>query len=75
MRLLCELAISEKDRQLIRVAASQGHSANAARNSLGILNLTTERERVQETTDEYVEIKHMVNEIAQAKKDAIDSLV
>ena len=73
LRLLCELASSEKDRRLIRVAASQGHSANAARNSLGISNLTTERERVQEAIDEYVEIKNMVNEIAQAKEDVINS--
>ncbi len=73
LRLLCELASTEKDRRLIRVAASQGQSANAARNSLGISNLTIERERVQEAIDEYVEIKNMVNEIAQAKEDVINS--
>ena len=73
LRLLCELASTEKDRRLIRVAASQGQSANAARNSLGISNLTVERERVREAIDEYVEIKNMVNEIAQAKEDVRNS--
>ena len=40
---------------------------------MGISNLTIERERVQEAIDEYVEIKNMVNEIAQAKEDVINS--
>lgn len=73
LRLLCELASTEKDRRLTRVAASQGQSANAARISLGISNVTLERERVQNVIEEYMEIKNIVNEVAQAKEDVLSS--
>ena len=69
LRLLCELASSEKDRLLIRVAASE-----CSKKFLGnIKSAHRERERVQEAIDEYVEIKNMVNEITQAKEDVINS--
>lgn len=52
LKVLCELASSEKDRRLIRVAASHGQTGNQARKSMGISNLRAERERVKEAVKE-----------------------
>lgn len=75
LKVLCELASSEKGRRLIRVAASHGQTGNQARKSMGISNLHAERERVKEAVKEYEEIKKAVNEIAQAREGALTSFI
>ena len=75
LKVLCELASSEKERRLIRVAASHGQTGNQARKSKGISNLHAERERVKEAVKEYEEIKKAVNEIAQAREGALTSFI
>ena len=68
LQLLCELASTEKDRRLIRVASCQGMSANEAK-AVGVSNLNEEKRMVFEAVQEYQEIKRAVNKIAQAKFD------
>lgn len=66
LKLLCELASSEKDRRLIRVASCQGKSGNEAKR-LGVSNLNKEKKIIYDAMQEYLEIKQAVNKIAQAK--------
>ncbi|CAB3979645.1 Hypothetical predicted protein [Paramuricea clavata] len=65
LKLLCELASSEKDRHLIRVASCQGKSGHKAKR-LGVSNLNKEK-IIYDAMQEYLEIKQAVNKIAQAK--------
>ena len=43
LKILCELASSEKDKKLIRVAATTNFSATRAKKELGISSLVNER--------------------------------
>ncbi|CAB4005888.1 Hypothetical predicted protein [Paramuricea clavata] len=58
LQLMCELASSEKDRKLIRVACCQGKSGNEAK-AMGISNLNKEKAMVYEAIEEYKEIKKL----------------
>ena len=66
LKLLCEMASSEKDKRLIRVASCQGMSGNEAKR-LGVSNLNKEKMKVYEAMQDYLDIKQAVNKIAQAK--------
>ena len=66
LKLLCEMASSEKDKRLIRVASCQGMSGNEAKR-LGVSNLNKEKMKVSEAMQDYLDIKQAVNKIAQAK--------
>ena len=72
LKVLCELASSEKDRRLIHVAASHGQTGSHAQKFMGISNFHAERERVKIAIREYEEIKAAINQIAQ---DALSSFV
>ena len=70
LKLLCELASSKKDKQLIRVAASTGISAKLAKNELGISELNTERKRVAKAIEDLEHIKSAVNDIIESKQSS-----
>ena len=73
MKLLCSLASSEKDRKLIKVAASSGLSASQSKSRLGIEDVNAERHEVFTAVKELQEIKEAVEELAMAKLANEDS--
>ena len=73
LKLICELATSEKDRRLIWVAARQGLTSNTARRLPGISDVIRKSERVNSDIEEYLEIKRAVKDIALAKETVASS--
>ena len=69
MKLLCSLASSEKDRKLIKVAASSGLSASQSKAKLGIEDVATERDAVFAAVKELQSIREAVEELAVCKQN------
>ena len=70
LKLLCELATSENDKRLIRVAASSGMSQRTAQKELGISNVNEERARVAVAIEDLEQIKVAVNQIVESKESS-----
>jgi hypothetical protein len=62
------LASSEKDKKLVRVAATAHISAKKARKELGINNLAMERKAVSEAIEEFQDIRDAVDEVVHVKE-------
>ena len=70
LKLLSELATSEKDKRLIRVAASSGMSQRTAQKELGISNVNEERARVAAAIEDLEQIKVAVNQVVESKESS-----
>lgn len=68
LKILCDLASSEKDKKLIRVAATAHLSAKKARKELGINDLAMERKVVSEAIEEFQDIRDAVDEVVRVKE-------
>jgi hypothetical protein len=68
LRMLCALSSSEKDRKLIRVAATAHLSAKQARKELGISDLAKERKAVYEAIEEFQDIRDAVDEVVRIRE-------
>jgi hypothetical protein len=66
--MLCALSSSEKDRKLIRVAATAHLSAKQARKELGISDLAKERNAIKEAIEEFQDIRDAVDEVVRVKE-------
>ena len=73
LKILCELASSEKDKKLIRVAATTNLSATRAKKELGISNLVKEREAVAEAVQQYRDIRDAVEEVVSVRDRPVSS--
>ena len=62
------MASSEKDKKLVRVAATAHISAKKARKELGINNLAMERKAVSEAIEEFQDIRDAVDEVVHVKE-------
>lgn len=71
LKLLCSLATNEKDKKLIRVAASSHLSATQSKAKLGIDDITSEREAVYVAVKELQVIREAVDELAMCKENVI----
>jgi hypothetical protein len=71
LKALCDLASTEADRKLIRVAATGGMSASQARSTYGINDLHKEREKVAQAVKEYTAIRNTVEELVRVKENAV----
>ena len=71
LQALCNLASTEADRKLIRVATTAGMSASQAETTYGISNLHKEREKVAQAIKEYTAIRSAVDELVRAKEKAV----
>ena len=71
LQALCNLASTEADRKLIRVATTAGMSASQAETSYGISNLHKERGKVAQAIKEYTAIRSAVDELVRAKEKAV----
>ena len=54
LKMLCDLASTEKDKKLIRVAATAHVSATEAKARLGVSDLVTERDTVCKALEQYI---------------------
>ena len=70
LKALCDMASSEADRKLVRVAATAGFSGVQAKAVFGISNLHKERKEVEEAVQEYASVRKKVNDIVNAKMSA-----
>jgi hypothetical protein len=68
LKILCELASSEKDKKIIRVAATTNFSATRAKKELGISSLVKEREAVAEAVQQYRDIRDAVDEVLSIRE-------
>ena len=68
LKILCELASSEKDKKRIRVAATTNFSATRAKKELGISSLVKEREAVAEAVQQYRDIRDAVDEVVSVRE-------
>ena len=68
LKILCELASSEKDKKLIRIAATTNFSATRAKKELGISNLVKEREALAEAVQQYCDIQEAVEEVVSVRE-------
>ncbi len=68
LKILCELASSEKDKKLIRVAATTNFSATRAKKTLGISSLVKEREAVAEAVQQYRDIRDAVDKVVSVRE-------
>ncbi len=68
LKMLCDLSSSEKDKKLIRVAATAHLSAKQARKELGISDLAKERKAVSEAIEEFQDIRDAVDEVVRVKE-------
>ena len=75
MKLLCSLASSEKDRKLIRVAATSGSSVSQSKAKFGIENISVEREAVYAAIKELKAIRDAVEELAVCKHSAFTDVL
>ena len=67
LKVICELASSEKDRKLIQVAAGNSLSGTSAERELGIANFNEKRNKVNTAIEELQQIKIAVNDIVDYK--------
>lgn len=67
LKVICQLASSEKDRKLIQVAAGSGLSGIAAEKELGIANFNEKRTNVNTAIEELQQIKQAVTDIVDYK--------
>ena len=67
---VCDLASSEKDKKLIRVAATAHVSATEAKARLGVSDLVTERETVYKALEQYIDIRDAVDKVVRARETA-----
>ena len=75
MKLLCSLASSEKDRKLIRVAATSGSSVSQSKAKFGIENISVEREAVYAAIKELKAIRNAIEELAVCKHSAFTDVL
>lgn len=68
LKILCELASSENDKKLIRVAATTNFSATRAKKELGISSLVKEREAVAEAVQQYRDKRDAVDEVLSVRE-------
>jgi hypothetical protein len=71
LKALCDLASTESDRKLIRVATTAGMSASQAQSTYGISNLHKERDKVAQAVKEYTAIRNTVDKLVRAKEKAV----
>ena len=64
LKMLCDVASSEKDKKLIRVAATE------AKAKLGVSDLVTERETVCKALKQYIDIRDAVDKVVRARDTA-----
>eukprot|EP00112_Aurelia_sp_Birch-Aquarium-sp1_P004497 Seg1510.1 transcript_id=Seg1510.1/GoldUCD/mRNA.D3Y31 product="hypothetical protein" protein_id=Seg1510.1/GoldUCD/D3Y31 len=72
LKSLCDLATTEKDKRLIKVAAASGLSQNSAHRELGISNVRRLRDDVENAIAEFELIREDVNDIIECKKNSYE---
>ena len=68
LKMLCDLSSSEKDKKLIRVAATAHLSAKKAKKELGISDLARERKAVSDAIEDIQDIRDAVDEVVRVKE-------
>ena len=68
LKMICELASSEKDKKLIRFAATGHLSATMTKKEYGISNMNKEKRDVTEAKEQYKNIKEAVNEVVSVSE-------
>lgn len=68
LKMLCDLSSSEKDKKLIRFAASSHISATKAKKELGISDLVKLRKEVADAVEQYRDIRDAVDEVVRVRE-------
>ena len=68
LKMLCDLSSSEKDKKLIRFAASSRISATKAKKELGISDLIKLKEEVADGVEQYRDIRDAVKEVVHVRE-------
>ena len=71
LKALCDMASTEADRKLLRVATTAGLSGSQAKTAYRIGNLHKERDQVAQAVQEYITIRHAVDDIVNAKEKVV----
>ena len=71
LKALCDMASTEADRKLLRVATTAGLSGSQAKTAYRIGNLHKERDQVAQAVQEYITIRNAVDDILNAKEKVV----
>ena len=71
LKILCDMASTEADRKLLRVASTAGMSGLQGQIIYGISNLHKERDEVAQAVQEYNKIRQAVDDVVNAKEKVV----
>ena len=73
LKIVCDLALSDKDKQLIKyaVCCTKNKSAQAERKAYGISNLTSLKQNAESAVEQAMEIRDAVNYLSSVKESCI----
>lgn len=71
LKILCDMASTEADRKLLRVASTAGMSGLQGQRIYGISNLHKERDEVAQAVQEYNKIRQAVDDVVNAKEKVV----